>query len=486
MANELLAPVPTDLSAASQASFRRLRVAFAPRRIRVEKAVRHQTLDGFGTNVTPAQWREGALGPVLTQLVRDVGCQLIRLDAYGRGDWLDPQRRGADGRWPQAYLETVYTQPVFRDAWETARYLQALGAEVILNVSGDVPAAWKDTKTQTLVDFDAYAEMQATLVLWAREREGLSLRLHMPFNELDLPNNIEGPSLQTTEQRLGLWSALRAKFAERGLGDLRHVIFCDAGVNLERMGPVIAAPTAFAGVHAVSGHTYGNGLEGDMSSDWLFQSSPVKTVNEAIARSAAPSTRLWITEFGDLDQTGEIEWEIAWRMARRLMLALEHGLHAALTWDAFDNFHVHDMAWATYGLLHVDPTTWTYTPKRRYYAMKHFFRYLRAGWTRVEIAGLEQDPQDVFKLWHDPLRNVRAQAFFSPDGSDLTIIVLTQAEHMTELSIELPDFSADKLFAVYVSMATRDHEALTPVRSVSGVLTVPLRPRSLLTITSLV
>ena len=116
-------------------------------------------MDGFGVNITPAQWRDGALKPTLDLLVDDLGSALVRLDCYGRADWLDPAQAGPDGAWPAAYLASVYRSQVFTECWETFRHLTDKGADVHLNVSGRIPAEWTGSDGETLVDFDAYAEM---------------------------------------------------------------------------------------------------------------------------------------------------------------------------------------------------------------------------------------------------------------------------------------------------------------------------------------
>jgi hypothetical protein len=126
--------------------------------VTVDGATRFQEMDGFGVNVTPAQWRDGALRPTLDLLVDDLGTSIVRLDCYGKADWLDPAKRGEDGRWPEAYLAEVYRFRVFTECWDTCRHLGAKGVDVHLNVSGRIPAAWAGPDGQTLVDFDAYAE----------------------------------------------------------------------------------------------------------------------------------------------------------------------------------------------------------------------------------------------------------------------------------------------------------------------------------------
>lgn len=67
----------------------------------------YQTVDGFGVNITPAQWRNGNLRPVIDSLVDDLGSTLIRFDCYGRADWLDPEKQNDDGTFPEKYLKEV-------------------------------------------------------------------------------------------------------------------------------------------------------------------------------------------------------------------------------------------------------------------------------------------------------------------------------------------------------------------------------------------
>ena len=54
--------------------------------VRVDAGQRHQRMEGFGVNVTPAQWRDGALKPTLDLLVKDLGSALVRLDCYGKAE----------------------------------------------------------------------------------------------------------------------------------------------------------------------------------------------------------------------------------------------------------------------------------------------------------------------------------------------------------------------------------------------------------------
>jgi hypothetical protein len=124
---------------------------------------------------------------------------------------------------------------------------------------------------------------------------------------------------------------------------------------------------------------------------------------------------LWLTEYGDLDQTQEIEFEIGWRMNKRLLTALNNNISGAIVWDAFDNFHKHDTAFALYGLLKTDTINWTYQPKERYYAAKQIFRFVLPGFQRIAVETPDDQPMHIYNEWRYTLRNMPLAAFASTD-----------------------------------------------------------------------
>ena len=93
-------------------------------------------------------------------------------------------------------------------------------------------------------------------------------------------------------------------------------------------------------------------------------------------------------------------------MFSRLLDQMEAGFGAALVWDAYDNYHDHDEHWTIYGLIRTGLRA--YTPKKRFHAIKHIFRFVRPGFQRV---ALECDSPGQ-----------RALAFLSPDRSHWAIV----------------------------------------------------------------
>jgi len=401
-----------------------------------------QIIDGFGANINPDQWRDGKLKPALNLLVDDLGGTLYRFDCYGLADWLDPARRDKSGRFPPEYLQEAYTRPDFRDAWETFRYLDSKGVKLFLNVSGRIPKALAGADGQTLTDLDGYAEMVVSLAKWARQREKLRFTMLSPFNETDL-GFPEGPKIPAASTVPAIRSILQ-KLDEAGMSDVKLIVMDDAGGILSYLEPILEETNLVNRIAVFATHTYGTGGDED-GSEWSMGESRFAKAFAKIRASSFRSAPLWIAEYGDLDQSEEVEFGVAWRSTRRLLKFLKDGASAGIVWDAYDNFHKHDAAWAIYGLLKTDQANWTYAPKQRFWAAKQVFRYVRPGFQRVELSPNPSDAKDVFAMWRTPLKHMPLLAFISPDKRDFTIVGMSTVESDVELNVNLQSLPAGTL-----------------------------------------
>jgi len=394
-----------------------------------------QIIDGFGANVNPAQWRGGNLKYALDLLVDELGCTLFRFDCFGQADWLDPAKRDKEGRYPDAYLKQVYTSRVFKDAWETYRYLQSKGVRLFFNVSGRIPAELASPDGQRLVDYDGYAEMIVSLLKWARQKENLHFTLFAPFNETDL-GFPEGPKMLVSDC-VPATRSITKKLDEAGLKDVKLMVMDDSNVQFDKFDEFLKDAGLVDRIACFAGHTYGDGLYEDGQATWFMNPSKFKKIIERIRKSPYKNHPFWMTEYGDLDQSKEIEFQIAWLSTRRLLKFLNDGVSAGLVWDAFDNFHKHDFAWSIYGLLKTDRQNWKYTPKRRFYSAKQVFRYVRPGFRRVEIFSPDEDLKDVYSYARFPLRHILLSAFVSPDRKDFTVVGMSTIEHDVTINLKL-------------------------------------------------
>ena len=443
-------------------------------------------MDGFGVNITPAQWRDGNLRPVIDLLADDLGATLFRFDCYGKADWLDPGKQLPDKSFPETYLKEVYTSPLFADAWQTFRYLNSKGIEPIFNISGRIPAAWAGQDGERLVDFESYAEMAVSLLSWARFKENLKFSLFMPYNETNL-GFPEGPFMKS-EDCVPSAEEIVKRLKRDGLEDIKLIVMGDSHIVPENIAVFLETPSLRENIYGFSGHTYGNGFEEDSRNPWPWGDSPFKRTIDLIENSDHKGKPLWITEYGDLDQTGEIEFEFAWRSTRRLIRLLNDGISAAQAWDAFDNFHEHDAQWAYYGLLKTDSINWTYDPKKRYFAAKQVYKFVKPGFFRTEIEFFDPDPDHVYSTWRYPFKNVELAAFVSKDGIDLTVVGFNNVEGNVELTIELDSFPKElngREIYQYHTGRNEDFIQHEPVNVENNQFTVTVGEKTIFTLTTL-
>jgi O-glycosyl hydrolase len=449
-----------------------------------------QNIAGFGVNICPAQWNNGKLKSTLFKLKNDLGAEIFRVDCYGKANWLNPNKLNADGHFSKEHLAEVYQSKTFTDAWATCKYLNSLGIEPIFNISGEIPAAWTTNKISPkdpMVNFEAYAEMAVSLVHWAREKEGIKFSQFMPFNETDI-GYPEGPRILADDMPKAL-DILYKKLAENGFVNLKLIVFDDAGINPDRIVKIAESTIDINKLEAIGVHTYGNGLDGDGRGGWLEDNSPFTNTFNALKNTSLAKKQLWLTEYGDLDQSGEIEYEVAWRSTRRLMKALNDGIHAGIAWDAYDNYHVHDSTYAYYGLLKTDTTHFTYTPKPRYFAAKQIYKFVRPGFKQVAFnPAPPKDPNYIYNEWIRSFRNMLFSAFVNETTTEMTVVGMSSVEKTTTLELDLQNFSPDfykKGLYFYRTSPTENCVLVEKLLPKNGKISVKVTPKSIFTISSL-
>lgn len=381
-------------------------------------------MEGFGANINPVNhWKAGRLTPVLDLLTDDLGATVFRLDPYGFTNWVDP---GSTADRSILHAETyarVYRSQPFQEAWAMARYLNSKGARLILNVSGVVPRWMCAEDDQTLVDLEAYADLLTSLALWARNEEGIKFHLFGPFNETDI-GPPEGPFANPTVAARVL-KLLVDRFKRAGLHDIKFVVVDQARYNLDYLRAILTSECLHENVSVAGMHCYGD--------------FPLKPVRDFIAQNGLHHWSYWLTEYGDLDQSGEKEWEVAAASTRRLLRGMIDGVQAAMVWDAYDNFHGHDDGWSLYGLLRTGSKG--YTPKKRYYAAKQIYRFVPPGAARIKVSSDDS--------------NLLTAAFQTPQG-DLTLVGLNEGEPLRlDVTVGLGT-AAGKLLHLFLTSHTEN------------------------------
>jgi O-glycosyl hydrolase len=381
--------------------------------IAVDTTRRCQTIDGFGVNINGRCWDNGERAPVVDMLIDDLGATLFRLDVYGKSNWVDPD--GALGReraLSRANLDRVYASTVFQNGLGMARHLNSRGIEPYVTLSGIVPPWMCAADGKTLADVDSYCAMATDFASWLR-RSGVRFHLFGPQNETDL-GPPEGPCI-SPQAFVDMTRTLAKQFDQAGLSDVKLVVAEQARFGHAFIEPFNNAPDLRGRIAALGMHTYAdNEPVTDVVGRW-----------EAGPHQDAP---VWMTEYGDLDQTGEQEYYFAWVILRRLFHLLKGGMNAALNWDAFDNYHDHDEAWTIYGLIRTGLRT--STPRKRYYACKHVYRFARPGCVRVECG--------------TDIEGVDALAFHNKDGG-LAVVGMNDRPEALRMIVRPEGMSSDVL-----------------------------------------
>ncbi len=377
--------------------------------VRLNPQRRLQTIDGFGVNINSKYWDEGKLVPVMERLTDELGANLFRLDAWGKSDWMDPDGKlGRRRALSPANLKRVYARPEFAAARDMGLWLNRRGIRPYITLSGIVPEWMCGRDGKTIRDFRSFAVMAASYAEWLKRKAKVRYDFFGPFNETDL-GPPEGPILGPAGY-VRACEALLDEFDRRGLDDIRLVVTEQAGYNLDYARAFARSPRVAHRVGVFSMHKYSD--------------RPMHSIVPLLKRTALCGARLWMTEFGDLDQTGEKEWEAAWSSFRRLLALLNDGYQAAIFWDAFDNYHDHDASWTIYGLIR--PGNRVYTPKKRYWALRHVFKFARPGFVRIAArSGSGKLPM---------------VALMAPGGDALTIAGMNSNEHAVKLRIAGTDF----------------------------------------------
>lgn len=369
-----------------------------PIKINVDPSQKFQEIDGFGVNFNGPYFRESQK-PMVDMLVDDLGATLFRLDAYGfdLSNWELVNDNDDPNVMNWEYYNDRYSIPNFEASWAAGRYLNSKGARVLLTAIGIVPEWMLDDKAPpprhkvcsnaprpckpdhlNPAMYDEYAEMLVSMAMYARNWAHVDFQYFSPFNETDC-YPAEGPRIDPEEAPRVL-EVIARRLKKEGLGDVRLVCVDQAIVTTDYISPILQNGELMKQIGAFSFHTYGEDSVGPQV--------------ERVTRSKFPQTRVWLTEYGDLsdrDKSFENEWNNqSVKATQRVLRALNQGARAAFFWDAFDNLELCEMRPSFYGLMRND--NHHYSPKKRYFAAKQLYRFVRPGSERIaansETAGL--------------------------------------------------------------------------------------------------
>lgn len=379
----------------------------APLRVTVDLSKRYQTIDGFGVNFNATYFRHSQKA-MIDMLLDDLGATIFRLDPYGLTNWEAKNDDNDPKHMNWEYYNDRYSIPTFEASWRAARYLNSRGIQPFLALSGIAPEWMLDSKPLTAEPqgrkrdlsrpyhlkpamYDEFAEEVVSLAMYARTRAHIDFKYFGPINETDCYPE-EGPRVDPAEAPR-LLNTISHRLREEGLGDVRLVVAEQCNLGNNYVGPILESDDLMSQVGAFGFHSYG-------------AESLTPHIQKLNATRYANSVRVWLTEYGDLndlDRGATNEWDnFSVAAMRRALRAINEGASAALYWDAYDNYHEHYPRLTFYGL--VQNSDHRYTPKKRYYAAKQLYHFVRPGARRVQVNS--SDPQTLLvSAFYDGERN---------------------------------------------------------------------------------
>lgn len=430
-----------------------LGAAQIPARITVDPAQHFQVMAGFGVNFNGTYFRE-AQKPLLDRLIDDLGATIFRLDPYGKVNWETRNDNDDPNAMNWEYYNDRYSSPAFEASWAAARYLNGRGIRPLLALSGAPPAWMLDPKDPNHLNpamYEEFAETLVSLAAYARFKARIEFEYFGPMNENDCPP-IEGPGVSPREMPLVL-KAIARRLNKEGLGDLKLVAVDQCHEKNDYVSPLLADPELMKQIGIFSFHAYG--------------SASFASHVEKIRRESPRPVPIWLTEYGDLndrDFTAENEWKsFCLTATRRALNAINEGMSAALFWDAYDNFHDHDQRITYYGL--VRNTDHIYSPKKRYYAAKQLYHFVKPGARRIAASS------DAEGLTVSAFRDANS-----------VVIVLVKEGGSNHIRLELPAEAAPASWRIIETTIDLDSQETGAVTARNGVAEINLPDQAVVTL----
>ena len=415
----------------------------------------YQVMDGFGVNANHRSWNNAELQPVLDALIDQAGMTLFRV-IFDKADWETTNDNSDPNVMNWTYYNQVYSSADFQKMWDMSAYLNLRGISngLMYNFQGAGPS-WMGGSALTAGYEGEWAEMIASLLVYARSNQHLQFGLVGPGNEVD-NHPPQGIAIANGTQYVTALHKIAQLLETNGVSDVRFVgpdLAYKSNVWLTAMmnDPVVMAKLAHFGFHSYQ--DAGGGSTG---------------VYDFLQQSAYPDRTFWMTEFNVWCSTceagtgGDNTWTYAKGMASYLYYHLTNGASAGLIWEAYDSQYNYYSPgqWSYWGLFGVDDINAvpkTYTPRKTFYALSQFSKFIRPGAERIAVSGSAS-----------PLQLV---AFYQPDSGQVTLAGVNTGASATTLSSTLASLPAVPSFDLYYTDSSTDlyHSATFPVSS--GVLT---------------
>lgn len=418
--------------------------------VTVDGAQTFQTIDGIGANINYRSWTNGDLVPVLDALIDQAGMTVFRVD-WQHSNWEQTNDNADPDVMNWTYYDQVYSSSNFSRLWDLGAYLNQKGITngLMLSFHGYGPPWMLETNGSTLAPGmeDEWAEMIASVLIYARTNRQLQFTLVGPDNEPDSASYV-GINM-TPAQYVTALHYLAEKLDTNGLGDIRFVAPDLADNATSWWTNIMGDPVVMAKVAHFGLHDYDDGYQSDGIAAFLLQ-------------SAQPNSDFWVTEYNVWCGTcegggGNFEgWDYFLGSAQYLLAELANGATSALIFEGYDSYRLsgqdpNDYFLSSWGMFALDysgnfppPSPVTYTARPNFYTVAQVSKFVRPGARHI---GVTSSFQPVLAFCQTNLLQLAIVGVNTSTGTDLLTVTLTN----------LPSVSSLELF--YTSSTTNLYDA---------------------------
>jgi hypothetical protein len=364
--------------------------------------VTYQTIDGFGATINHRGWHNDELKPVIDAVVDQAGMTLFKI-IYDKTDWEAANDNTNAYAMNWAYYNPVYSSPEFQKMWDMAAYFNQKGISngLMFNFQGNGSAWLGSPALKTGMEAE-WAEMVASLLIYARQASHLQFGLVGPDNEMD--QTPQGVNMTASQYATGL-HYLSQILDTNGMSDLRFVGPDMAAGGTTYMPQMLADSVVMSKVAHFGVHSYSGGGAGSAG------------VANYLQGSAYPDRNFWMSECGvwcaacDSGVLGTYDWTYCKGTAEYLMQHLLNNAAAEIVWEVYDSQYNYysPLEWSFWGLFGVDDTNAvvrTYTPRKTLYTLSQLSKFVRPGAQRIGVNGSVSSISPLLAFKHTGLGQV--------------------------------------------------------------------------------
>ena len=412
----------------------------------VDGAQTNQTIDGFGVNINHRSWNNDELKPVLDAMIGQGGFSIFRV-VFDNTDW------EATNNTSQAYYNSIYSSARFEKLWDLVAYLNQKGITngIMFNFQGPGPS-WMCGQSLTPGYEPQWAQMIASLLIYARDTRHLQFNLVAPDNEPDIGSAYVGIAA-TQSQYVTMLNLLAQNLGSNGMGDVRIVGPDLASTSGTWMQTMMGSSSLMSNLAHFGVHSYPPAGEGSSGVAGFLASSPYS------------NSTFWMTEFntqctpcfqGNYDPT-IYDWNYGSQTAENLLYHLANGASAGVAWEGCDSYYElapltwlpggeQASGWSFYGLFGVNNTNAvpkTYTARKSFYTMSQISAFVPPGAQCINVSNGQNGNFLMLAFYHRASGRVTLTGFNNNTNAVVASLVLTNLPPVASFALYYTDASTN-------------------------------------------